>query len=196
MRSSQFDTIGIDLVAMCVNDILVQGAEPLYFLDYYATGKLDVNIARKVITGIAAGCKESNCALIGGETAEMPGMYSKEDFDIAGFAVGAVEHERMLPKLELIREGDLIIGIPSSGVHSNGFSMVRKIMAITRKRLVDSPPFAPQTTFGELLLTPTKLYVKTLLPIIQKNEVGRERILALCHITGGGLIDVSLRFWS
>lgn len=112
-----------------------------------------------------------------------------DDFDIAGFSVGAVEKENMLPKLELIKEGDLIIGLPSSGVHSNGFSMVRKIMAITRKRLVDSPPFAPQTTFGEILLTPTKLYVKTLLPIIRKNKVGDERILALCHITGGGLIE-------
>lgn len=116
-------------------------------------------------------------------------FHFKDDFDIAGFAVGAVEHDKMLPKLELIKEGDLIIGLPSSGVHSNGFSMVRKIMAITRKRLVDSPPFAPETTFGELLLTPTKLYVKTLLPIINKNKVGDERILALCHITGGGVLD-------
>lgn len=116
-------------------------------------------------------------------------MYSKDDFDIAGFAVGAVEKENMLPKLELIKEGDLIIGLPSSGIHSNGYSMVRKIMAITRKRLVDSPPFAPETTFGELLLTPTKLYVKSLLPIIKKNKAGEERIVALCHITGGGLIE-------
>lgn len=189
MSYNKYDTIGIDLVAMCINDILVQGAEPLFFLDYYACGKLDVNIARKVITGIAMGCKESNCGLVGGETAEMPGMYSKDDFDIAGFAVGAVEKENMLPKLELIQEGDLIIGLPSSGIHSNGYSMVRKIMSITRKRLVDSPPFAPETTFGELLLTPTKLYVKSLLPIIKKNKVGAERIVALCHITGGGLIE-------
>lgn len=116
-------------------------------------------------------------------------MYSKDDFDIAGFAVGAVEPEHMLPKLELIKEGDLLIGVPSSGVHSNGYSMVRKIMSITRKRLIDSPPFAPETTFGEVLLTPTKLYVNTLLPIIQKNRAGSERILALCHITGGGLIE-------
>ncbi|RWS17967.1 trifunctional purine biosynthetic protein adenosine-3-like protein [Dinothrombium tinctorium] len=179
-----YDTVGIDLVAMCVNDILAQGAEPLFFLDYFACGKLDIDIATEVIAGISRGCKQSHCALIGGETAEMPGMYSKEDFDIAGFSVGAVERDSVLPKLENIEENDIVIGLPSSGVHSNGFSLIRKIFDSKGINFNDKTPFDKHITFGEVLLTPTKLYVNCLLPLIKMGY-----ITALSHITGGGLLE-------
>src|SRR6202453_573371 len=179
-----FDGIGQDLVAMCVNDLVVQGAEPLFFLDYYATGKLDVDAAARVIEGIARACKESGCALIGGETAEMPGLYAKGDFDLAGFAVGAAERGALLPRGEL-KAGDLVVGLPSSGVHSNGFSLVRRI--VERSGLAwDAPaPFATGATLASALLTPTRLYVKPLLAAL-KDAPG---VLALAHVTGGGFPD-------
>lgn len=165
------DTVGIDLVAMCVNDIIVQGAEPLFFLDYFACGKLDVESASKVIAGIAEGCKQAGAALIGGETAEMPGMYSKEDYDLAGFAVGVVEKDRILPKD--IKEGDVLLGLASSGVHSNGYSLVRKIYAAN-----------PKEFDIKELMAPTRIYVKSLLPLIRKGLVK-----GMAHITGGGITE-------
>ena len=185
------DTIGIDLVAMCVNDILVCGAEPLFFLDYYATGSLDVQAASDVIRGIAAGCRMAGCALIGGETAEMAGMYKAGEYDLAGFSVGAVRRGDILPRHCDMAAGDVLIGLPSSGVHSNGFSLVRK--CVERAGLSwDSPvPFlrggselGGGATLGEALLTPTKIYVKELLPLVR-----RKLIKAMAHITGGGLLD-------
>lgn len=181
--TGKFDTIGIDLVAMCVNDLIVQGAEPLFFLDYFATGKLDVAKGEAIIKGIAEGCRDSGCALIGGETAEMPGMYHGEDFDLAGFSVGAAERGKLLPSND-IKAGDILLGIASSGFHSNGYSLVRKVA----EKIPHSakPPFASdKKTFGEALLTPTKLYVKSLLAAIR--ETGG--IKALAHITGGGLTE-------
>jgi len=174
------DTIGIDLVAMSVNDILVQGAEPLFFLDYYATGRLDVKVAAQVIKGIAKGCQESGCSLMGGETAEMPGMYEEGKYDLAGFAVGVVEREKMLPKT--LVPGDLILGIASSGVHSNGFSLVRFLVDKSQLSYDSPAPFDPLQKLSEALLTPTRLYVKSLMKIIQHGF-----IKALAHITGGGL---------
>ena len=183
-------TIGIDLVAMCVNDLVVQGAEPLFFLDYFATGKLDVASARDVIAGIAAGCRESGCALIGGETAEMPGMYRDKDYDLAGFAVGAVERGEILPRGD-IAVGDVLIGLQSSGVHSNGFSLVRKL--VERERLAwDAPaPFATGQTVAEALLTPTRIYVKPLLAAIRATGGSglTGAVKGLSHITGGGLSE-------
>ena len=177
-----FDTIGIDLVAMCVNDIVVQGAEPLFFLDYFAVGKLDPAQGAAIVTGIAAACVESGCALIGGETAEMPGLYAKGDFDLAGFAVGAAERGTLLPKAGL-KAGDVAFGLPSSGLHSNGFSLVRRIVSGLP---LDAPaPFAPEQTLGAALLTPTRLYVKPLLAALKASDA----ILALAHITGGGFPD-------
>ncbi|XP_006032708.1 trifunctional purine biosynthetic protein adenosine-3 isoform X2 [Alligator sinensis] len=178
------DTIGQDLVAMCVNDILAQGAEPLFFLDYFACGKLDVEVAQAVIAGIAEACKKAGCALLGGETAEMPGMYLPGEYDLAGFAVGAVERRQMLPQLERIADGDAVIGIASSGVHSNGFSLVRKI--VEKSSLDFSSPVSGSgdQTLGELLLTPTKIYSKTLLPVLRS-----EHVKAYAHITGGGLLE-------
>ncbi|KAM4700354.1 trifunctional purine biosynthetic protein adenosine-3 [Discoglossus pictus] len=182
---NKHDTIGQDLVAMCVNDILAQGAEPLFFLDYFACGSLDVAVAEAVVSGIANACKLAGCALLGGETAEMPGMYSHGEYDLAGFAVGAVERAHILPQQEKIKDGDLVIGIASSGVHSNGFSLVRKILE--RCSLDFSSP-APEgfgsQTFGELLLTPTRIYSKTLLPVLRAGHVK-----AFAHITGGGLLE-------
>jgi phosphoribosylformylglycinamidine cyclo-ligase len=178
------DGIGIDLVAMNVNDIVVQGAEPLFFLDYFATGKLDLGVAETVIGGIAAGCKEAGCALIGGETAEMPGLYAPGDYDLAGFAVGAVERESLLPRPD-IAAGDVIIGLPSSGVHANGFSLVRRVVAETGLDWDDPAPFAPGVALGAALLTPTRIYVRQLLETIR----GSRAVKALAHITGGGLTD-------
>jgi len=180
--AKRYDTIGQDLVAMCVNDIVVQGAEPLFFLDYYATGALDVAAAAIVVEGIARACKESGCALIGGETAEMPGLYAKGDFDLAGFTVGAVERGSVLPKLDTMRAGDVLIGVASSGVHSNGYSLVRKVVERTGLALTAPAPFAPGMTLGDALLTPTRLYVKSGLAAIARGGVK-----GLAHITGSGI---------
>ena len=171
-------TIGIDLVAMCVNDVVVQGAEPLFFLDYYATGKLETAIAKRVIEGIGEGCRQAGCALIGGETAEMPGMYAQQDYDLAGFCVGVVEKSKIITGRK-VQAGDLLLGIASSGLHSNGYSLARKIVAHTGARL--DQPFEGQT-LGETLLTPTRIYVKPLLQLIANLPVH-----AIAHITGGGL---------
>ncbi|TWD57369.1 phosphoribosylformylglycinamidine cyclo-ligase [Agrobacterium vitis] len=175
------DTVGIDLVAMCVNDLVVQGAEPLLFLDYYATGKLDPDQGAAIVGGIAAGCLEAGCALIGGETAEMPGMYSGGDYDLAGFAVGAAERGQLLPAGD-IAEGDVILGLASSGVHSNGFSLVRKIVELSGLGWDAPAPFADGKTLGAALLTPTRIYVKPLLKAIRETKA----LKALAHITGGG----------
>ncbi|MBO6560361.1 MAG: phosphoribosylformylglycinamidine cyclo-ligase [Nisaea sp.] len=182
--------VGIDLVAMCVNDLVVQGAEPLFFLDYYATGKLDVEAARAVVAGIAEGCRESGCALIGGETAEMPGMYEDGDFDLAGFAVGAAERENLIlePRAEA---GDIMLGLASSGVHSNGFSLVRRI--VERSGLVwsDPAPFDKARSLGEALLEPTRIYVKSCLAALKAGGV-----TGFAHITGGGLLENPPRSYS
>ncbi len=175
------DTVGIDLVAMCVNDLVVQGAEPLFFLDYFATGKLDTDQGAAIVEGIAAGCREAGCALLGGETAEMPGMYSDGDYDLAGFAVGAAERHQLLPTRD-IAEGDVILGLASSGVHSNGFSLVRKIVTLSGLAWDAPAPFAEGKALGEALLTPTRIYVKPLLKAIRETGA----LKALAHITGGG----------
>ncbi len=177
-----FDTIGQDLVAMCVNDIVVQGAEPLFFLDYYATGVLNVDEAAQVIQGVARACKESGCALIGGETAEMPGLYRKGEFDLAGFAVGAVERGSELPNLRDMRAGDVLIGVTSSGVHSNGYSLVRRVLGASGYSLGAPAPFARDMSLGLALLTPTLLYPKAALEAIHTGGVK-----GLAHITGGGI---------
>jgi phosphoribosylformylglycinamidine cyclo-ligase len=184
IETGRFDTIGIDLVAMCVNDLVVQGAEPLFFLDYFATGKLDPDHAAAVVAGIAEGCRIAGAALIGGETAEMPGLYAAGDFDLAGFAVGAVERERLLPRRD-VGDGDVVLGIASSGVHSNGFSLVRKLVADANLSWSDPAPFSPGITLGDALLTPTRIYVGPLLDVLRRNG----GIKALAHITGGGLTD-------
>ncbi|XP_071423538.1 trifunctional purine biosynthetic protein adenosine-3 [Pithys albifrons albifrons] len=181
---NKHDTIGQDLVAMCVNDILAQGAEPLFFLDYFACGRLDVDVARGVIAGVADACRKSGCALLGGETAEMPGMYPPGEYDLAGFAVGAVERGHMLPQLDRICPGDVVIGVASSGVHSNGFSLVRKIVEKSSLDFSSPVGVSGDQTLGELLLTPTKLYSKTLLPVLRSGHVK-----AFAHITGGGLLE-------
>jgi phosphoribosylformylglycinamidine cyclo-ligase len=178
MMMQRHNTIGIDLVAMCVNDIIVAGAEPLFFLDYYATGQLDVEAATQVVSGIAEGCLQSGAALIGGETAEMPGMYAGEDYDLAGFAVGIVEKSKILAA-EHVREGDVLLGLSSSGPHSNGYSLIRRILEVTDADLNQPMDGA---TLGEALLAPTRIYVKPLLKLIDKIAVH-----ALAHITGGGL---------
>jgi phosphoribosylformylglycinamidine cyclo-ligase len=175
------DTIGIDLVAMCVNDLVCQGAEPLFFLDYFATGKLEVDEATRIITGIAKGCEASGCALIGGETAEMPGMYHKGDFDLAGFAVGAMERGQDLPRD--VAKGDVLLGLASSGVHSNGYSFVRKVVEFSGLGWDAPSPFS-EGTLGQALLTPTRLYVKQALAAVRAGGVH-----GLAHITGGGLTE-------
>ncbi len=174
------DTVGIDLVAMCVNDLVVQGAEPLFFLDYFATGKLSVEQATRVIAGIAAGCTLAGCALVGGETAEMPGMYGAGDYDLAGFSVGAAERTDLLPKD--VGPGDVILGLASSGVHSNGFSLVRRIVATTNAGWATPAPFATAGTLAEVLMAPTRIYVKSVLAL---HRAGL--LKAAAHITGGGL---------
>ncbi|SJZ85793.1 phosphoribosylformylglycinamidine cyclo-ligase [Consotaella salsifontis] len=180
----QHSTIGIDLVAMCVNDLVVQGAEPLFFLDYFATGRLDVEQGSAIVSGIAEGCRQAGCALIGGETAEMPGLYGEGDYDLAGFAVGAVERSRLLPRGD-IHSGDMILGLLSSGVHSNGYSLVRRIVELSSTRFDDSAPFDSAKTLGETLIAPTRIYVKPLLAALRQVE----DIKALAHITGGGLLE-------
>ncbi|WID96591.1 phosphoribosylformylglycinamidine cyclo-ligase [Bosea vestrisii] len=184
IESGRHSTIGIDLVAMCVNDLVVQGAEPLLFLDYYATGKLDPKAGVEIVRGIAEGCRQAGCALIGGETAEMPGMYAGSDYDLAGFAVGAAERGTLLPRADLV-PGDVVLGLPSSGVHSNGYSLVRRIVALSGLAWEAPAPFAPERTLAEALLEPTRIYVKSLLQAL-KAAPG---IKALAHITGGGFPD-------
>lgn len=176
--------VGIDLVAMSVNDLVVQGAEPLFFLDYFATGRLSVDTATEVVAGIAEGCKMAGCALIGGETAEMPGMYKDGDYDLAGFAVGAVERDGVLPRNN-VQAGDIILGIASSGVHSNGFSLVRKIVERSGLSYAAPSPFSKDETLGAALTVPTRIYVKPILAA--QKETGA--IKALAHITGGGFVD-------
>jgi len=177
------NTVGIDLVAMCANDVLAQGAEPLFFLDYFATGKLEGGIAEAVIAGIAEGCKQAGCALVGGETAEMPGMYPPGHYDLAGFVVGAVERKAILPAMDAMAPGDVLIGIASSGPHSNGYSLIRKVVERTGLKYSDPSPFS-NTTLGEALLTPTRLYSDAALPLIRSRA-----IKGLAHITGGGLTE-------
>ncbi|WP_125184507.1 phosphoribosylformylglycinamidine cyclo-ligase [Hyphobacterium indicum] len=184
IETGRFDTIGIDLVAMCANDVLAQGAEPLFFLDYFATGKLDPARGEAIIAGIAEGCRQSGCALIGGETAEMPGMYSGDDFDLAGFVVGAAERGTLLPRLDDMQAGDVLIGLAASGPHSNGYSLIRKVVGMSGLKWTDDAPFAPGQTMGEALLTSTKLYIKSVVPLIKEGLVK-----GLAHITGGGLIE-------
>ncbi|OYU14832.1 MAG: phosphoribosylformylglycinamidine cyclo-ligase [Alphaproteobacteria bacterium PA4] len=177
------DTVGIDLVAMCVNDLIVQGAEPLFFLDYFASGKLLLETAEAVVSGIAEGCRIAGCALIGGETAEMPGMYAADDYDLAGFAVGAVERGEQLTG-DRVGPGDVLIGIASSGAHSNGFSLIRRIIARGGHALASAAPFAPDLSLGEALLVPTRIYVRSLLPLVRAGQ-----IKAMAHITGGGFLE-------
>jgi phosphoribosylformylglycinamidine cyclo-ligase len=178
------DGIGQDLVAMCVNDVLAQGAEPLFFLDYYACGKLDLDVATAVVGGIARACKEAGCALIGGETAEMPGMYSEGKYDLAGFTVGAVERTGILPKLDAMRAGDVLVALPSSGPHSNGYSLIRKVVALSGLSWDAPSPFSDGETLAQALLTPTKLYPASAIPLIRAGL-----FKGLAHITGGGLTD-------
>lgn len=184
IETGRHDTIGIDLVAMSVNDLVVQGAEPLFFLDYYATGKLEPEIGAAVVAGISVGCRDAGCALIGGETAEMPGLYQGDDYDLAGFAVGAVERGEVLPRPD-IADGDIILGLASSGVHSNGYSLVRKV--VTKSGLLWSTPapFAPHQQLGEAILTPTRIYVKSCLAAIRATKA----VKGFAHITGGGFPD-------
>ncbi len=178
--TGRFDTVGVDLVAMCVNDLVCQGAEPLFFLDYFATGALDVDQGAAIVGGIAEGCRQAGCALIGGETAEMPGLYAKGDFDLAGFSVGAMERGANLPGI--VGEGDVLIGLTSSGVHSNGYSLVRKIMETAGADWTDKSPFSDQT-LGEAFLAPTRIYVKPALAAVKAGAT------ALAHITGGGVTE-------
>jgi phosphoribosylformylglycinamidine cyclo-ligase len=177
-------TVGIDLVAMCVNDLLAQGAEPLLFLDYYATGRLDVETAKSVVGGIAEGCRQAGCVLAGGETAEMPGMYSEGDYDLAGFCVGAVERTAVLPRLTDQKPGDILIGVGSDGPHSNGYSLVRRIVEVSGLRWDSPAPFAEGHTLAQALMTPTRIYIKAMMPLIRAGL-----IKACAHITGGGLIE-------
>jgi phosphoribosylformylglycinamidine cyclo-ligase len=183
IESGRHDGVGIDLVAMCVNDLIVQGAEPLFFLDYFATGKLDGKVAERVIGSIAAGCREAGCALIGGETAEMPGMYAEGDYDLAGFCVGAVERGEALTGSK-VAAGDIILGLASTGIHSNGFSLVRRLAEDKAWKLDRPALFDPETLLIDALLAPTRIYVGSLLPLIRAGKVK-----ALAHITGGGLLE-------
>ncbi len=183
IESGRHDGVGIDLVAMCANDLVVQGAEPLFFLDYYATGKLDNEVATAVVASIAEGCKQAGCALIGGETAEMPGMYSEGDYDLAGFCVGAVERDQVLTA-DKVAAGDVILGLASSGVHSNGYSLVRRLAADKKWKLDRPALFDPERLLIDHLMEPTRIYVRSLLPLIRDGKIH-----ALAHITGGGLLE-------
>lgn len=183
IEAGKHDTVGIDLVAMCVNDLVVQGAEPLMFLDYYATGRLEVAVARDVVAGIAEGCRQAGCGLIGGETAEMPGMYSEGDYDLAGFSVGAVERDRVLER-DRVAAGDIVIGLPSSGVHSNGYSLVRRVIERSELAWDAAAPFDAGKTLAEALLAPTRIYVKSCLAALRTDGVH-----GFVHVTGGGLIE-------
>ena len=183
IESGRHDDVGVDLVAMCVNDLVVQGAEPLFFLDYYATGRLSVEAGRAVIAGIARGCREAGCALIGGETAEMPGMYAEGDYDLAGFAVGAVERDSVVTGRD-VAPGDAVLGIAASGVHSNGFSLVRRIVARTGLGWDAPAPFAPDQSLAAALLTPTRIYVRGALALCRARLAK-----SMAHITGGGLVE-------
>jgi phosphoribosylformylglycinamidine cyclo-ligase len=183
IESGRHETIGIDLVAMSVNDLVVQGAEPLFFLDYFACGKLTPEVGAQVVKGVALGCREAGCALIGGETAEMPGLYKAGDYDLAGFAVGAVERDAVLPRG--VAAGDVVLGLASSGLHSNGFSLARKVAETSGLRWDAPCPFAPGVTLGEAMLTPTRLYIRSCLAAIR--ETGG--VKALAHITGGGITE-------
>ncbi|MGM0536818.1 MAG: phosphoribosylformylglycinamidine cyclo-ligase [Pseudomonadota bacterium] len=182
MDLGRHDTIGVDLVAMCVNDLIVTGAEPLFFLDYYATGRLDVDIAADVVTGIGEGCEQAGCALVGGETAEMPGMYQDSDYDLAGFCVGVVEKAEILDGKQ-VGEGDVLLGLASSGPHSNGYSLIRKILELSDTRLDTA---IDGRSLGEALLAPTRIYVKPLLSLLKETDIP---VHALSHITGGGLTE-------
>jgi len=184
IETGRHDTIGIDLVAMSVNDLVVQGAEPLFFLDYYACGRLAPEIGAALVAGIAVGCREAGCALIGGETAEMPGLYAHEDYDLAGFAVGAAERGQLLP-CDDIAAGDVIIGLASSGVHSNGYSLVRKVVEKSGLMWSAPAPFAADAALGEAILTPTRIYVKSCLAAVRETKA----VKGLAHITGGGFPD-------
>jgi phosphoribosylformylglycinamidine cyclo-ligase len=188
-ETNRHSTIGVDLVAMCVNDVLAQGAEPLFFLDYFATGKLEEGVAADVVRGIAEGCLDAGCALIGGETAEMPGMYAAGEYDLAGFCVGAVERSDLLPRS--VEAGDVLIALPSSGPHSNGYSLIRKIAKDAGVAYADPAPFNPGMSLGEALLAPTRIYVKRLLPLLKDEDVR-----GFAHITGGGLTDNVPRMFS
>ncbi len=181
--SGRHDTVGIDLVAMCANDLIVQGAEPLFFLDYFATGRLDNGVAERVIAGITEGCKQAGCALIGGETAEMPGMYAAGDYDLAGFCVGAVERDDVLTA-DKVAAGDMILGLASSGVHSNGYSLVRRLAADKAWKLERPALFDPEILLIDALMAPTRIYVKPLLPLVRAGLIH-----AMAHITGGGLLE-------
>ncbi len=181
--SRRHDGVGIDLVAMCVNDLIVQGAEPLFFLDYYASGKLDMDVAVAVVASIAEGCKLAGCALIGGETAEMPGMYDGGDYDLAGFCVGAVERDQVLTA-DKVSDGDVILGLSSSGIHSNGFSLVRRLAADRGWKLDRPALFDPEILLIDALMAPTRIYVKSLLPLVRTGKIH-----AMAHITGGGLLE-------
>ncbi|MFQ6018391.1 MAG: phosphoribosylformylglycinamidine cyclo-ligase [Kiloniellaceae bacterium] len=183
IAADKHDTVGIDLVAMCVNDVVVQGAEPLLFLDYFATGKLEMAAAREIVAGIAAGCAEAGCALIGGETAELPGLYAAGDYDLAGFAVGALERGEALTG-EAVAEGDLVLGLASNGLHSNGFSLVRQVVGELGLDLAGPAPFDPDRTLAEALLEPTRIYVTSCLAAVRAGG-----LKALAHITGGGLME-------
>ena len=184
IETGRHDGVGVDLVAMCVNDLLAQGAEPLLFLDYYATGKLEIDAARRVVSGIAEGCRQAGAALVGGETAEMPGMYSGADYDLAGFSLGAVERGHALPRLDLQNTGDLIIGLASSGPHSNGYSLIRKVVERSGLAWGDDAPFAKDRSLAQALMEPTRIYVKPVLPLMKAGL-----IKGAAHITGGGLIE-------
>ncbi len=183
VEAQRYDTVGVDLVAMCVNDLVVQGAEPLFFLDYLSMGKLSLETGRALVSGIARGCTEAGCALIGGETAEMPGLYQEGDFDAAGFAVGAVERSGVLDG-GAIADGDVILGLTSSGLHSNGYSLARRVLSLEGLGVADHAPFDPARTLGEALLEPTRIYVKPCLRAVKAGGVH-----GLAHITGGGLFE-------